>query len=130
MNTDAHISAVLAGYGAIAFGILKGSWVLYGAHFYGSGLSHSTQSPLAVDLVLIGALIGGGLALVARRALVPALVITFAVCLFEAAFLHTGPHGFWQLSLIVSALLGQTLVLCLNLTRILSPEGRPSRNHF
>jgi hypothetical protein len=117
----------LAGYGAISFGFLKVSWLSFGVHFYWSGLSHDPQAPIIVDLILISILIVGGIYLVLLREIIAALLIIFVVCLFEAAFLHSGPHQLMQLSVIVLALIGQATVLLLNFMLIISPERRNHR---
>ena len=115
MKVAAHISTILAGYGAISLGLLKVFWVQFSVHFNTPGIHNEPQASAPLDFAMITVMIMGGIALVALRARIPMHIILITVCLYEFLVLHDGYHNTGQLVTITVAILGQIISLFLNL---------------
>ena len=115
MRSVAFVAAILAGYAAISFGLLKILWIKFGAHFYWSDHSHDVQAPLGLDAALILALILAGLSMISLRHLMPASLTVIGVLLYEYLFLHDEVHSLTQVLFAIGLISGQLITFFLNL---------------
>ena len=114
MRSVAFVAAILAGYAAISFGLLKILWIKFGAHFYWSDHSHNVQAPLGMDAVLILALIIAGLSMISLRHVVPASLTVVGILMYEYFFLHDDVHSLIQVLFALGLISGQLTAFFLN----------------
>ncbi|SHH20339.1 hypothetical protein SAMN05444003_2458 [Cognatiyoonia sediminum] len=114
MRSVAFVAAILAGYAAISFGLLKILWIKFGAHFYWSDHSHNVQAPLGMDAVLILALIIAGLSMISLRHVIPASLTVVGILIYEYLFLHDEVHSLIQVLFALGLISGQLIAFFLN----------------
>ncbi|MEO9573564.1 MAG: hypothetical protein ABJ360_23285 [Roseobacter sp.] len=125
MRSAGYVSAILTGYAAISFGLLKILWRQFGAHFYWSDHSHDVQASFGLDVMLILALIFAGLTMITLRFVVPASLTVIAICLGEFLYLHDEVHSLPQIMLVVGLISGQLITFYLNV--LIAIEGEKFR---
>ncbi|WP_108839463.1 hypothetical protein [Tateyamaria sp. Alg231-49] len=123
MRSAGYVSAILTGYAAISFGLVKILWRQFGAHFYWSDHSHEVQASFGLDIVLILGLIVAGLSMISLRYIVPASLTVATICLYEYLYLHDEVHSLPQVMLATGLISGQLITFYLNVL-IAIEDGR------
>lgn len=122
MRSAGYVAAILSGYAAISFGVLKILWRQFGAHFYLSDHGHEVQASFGLDVVLILALILAGLSMITLRFIVPATLTVVVICLGEFLYLHDEMHSLPQIILVVGLITGQLITFYLNVLIAIEDE--------
>lgn len=128
MKSVAFVFAVMTGYAAMSFAVLKVFWRHFDVHFYAPGVAHPPQAGLFMDSILVFLICFSALCLVLFRAVVPALLTLLMAYFFEFLFLHDGHHVFWQYAFVVGAIVGQIVTLAIYLISH-TELGRTTQRH-
>lgn len=115
MRNATFVFAVLTGYSAMSFAVLKIFWRHFGVHFYAPGIAHHPQAGLLADGILIFLIMMCGICLVLFRNVIPALLTLILVYFFEFTYLHDDHHNFWQYAFAIGAIVGQIITLAMYL---------------